>query len=48
MPAGEHSLSLAIEDLPLPWGLDDETPRPITVYVRGEAVMVFGLTRIDE
>lgn len=48
VPAGEHSLSLAIEDLPLPWGLDDETPRPITVYVRGEAVMVFGLTRIDE
>jgi len=48
VPAGEHSVSLAIEDLPLPWGLDDEAPQPLLVSVRGNSVVDFALTRINE
>ena len=48
VPAGEHTLSLPVEDLPLPWGLDDERPRPVNVPVRGTREVQFGLTRIDE
>jgi hypothetical protein len=46
--AGEHSVSLAVEDLALPWGLDDETPRAVGVSVRGNSVVDFALTRINE
>jgi hypothetical protein len=46
--AGEHTLSIAVEDLPLPWGLDDERPQSVYVKPRGEAVHEFALTRINE
>jgi len=46
VPAGEHAVSIAVEDLPLPWGLDDESPRTVSVAVREDAVVDFGLTRI--
>ena len=48
VPAGEHTLSLPVEDLPLPWGLDDETPVPVDVPVRVTREVQIGLTRIDE
>lgn len=48
VPAGEHSLSLAVEDIPLPWGLDDETPRTVYVRPRAEITREFALTRINE
>jgi hypothetical protein len=48
VPAGEHTLSIAVEDVPLPWGLDDETPQSVYVKPRGEAVHEFALTRINE
>jgi hypothetical protein len=48
VPAGEHTVSLALEDLPLPWGLEDETPQPVTVSVRKDSSVNFALTRINE
>jgi hypothetical protein len=48
VPAGAHDVILAQEDLPLPWGLLDETPRPVQVDVRGSAVLDFGLRRLNE
>ena len=48
VPAGEHTVTLAIEDLPLPWGLEDESPQPVVVPVRQNSVVNFALTRISE
>jgi hypothetical protein len=48
VPAGLHDVTLAQEDLPLPWGLLDEAPRPVQVEVRGSAVLDFPLRRLDE
>ena len=48
VPAGEHAVSVAVEDLPLPWGLDNETPQPVTVSVRHNSEVNFALTRINE
>jgi hypothetical protein len=48
VPAGEHSVTLAIEDLPLPWGLEDESPQPVVVPVRQNSAVNFALTRINE
>jgi len=44
--AGEHAVSIAVEDLPLPWGLEDDVPQPVVVTVRGVADVNFALTRI--
>jgi hypothetical protein len=46
VPAGEHAVSIAVEDLPLPWGLDDDRPQTVPVAVREDAVVNFALTRI--
>lgn len=48
VPAGKHRVSVAVEDLPLPWGLDDETPQAVSVAVREGSVVNFALTRIIE
>ena len=48
VPAGEHSVSVAMEDLPLPWGLEDETPQTVVVTVRQNSAVDFALTRINE
>ena len=48
VPAGAHTVSIAVEDLALPWGLEDETPRPVDVSVRQDSVVDFALTRINE
>ena len=48
VPAGAHDVILAQEDLPLPWGLLDETPRPVQVEVRGSTVLDFGVRRLNE
>jgi hypothetical protein len=45
---GSHDLSLAVEDLPLPWGLLDEAPRPVTVTVRERGEVNFPLQRINQ
>ena len=46
--AGKHTLSLALEDLPLPWGLLDETPLKAQVGVRQTSTVDFGLRKITE
>jgi len=46
--AGEHQVSIAVEDLPLPWGLDDESPRTLTVNVRERTSLAIPLVRFDE
>lgn len=46
--AGDHSVSIAQEDLPLPWGLDDERPRAVTVKVREDQFIQLPLVRSDE
>jgi len=48
VPAGAHDVILAQEDLSLPWGLLDETPRPVQVGVRDTTVLDFGLRRLNE
>ena len=48
VPAGKHQLSIAVEDLPLPWVLDDETPQTVSVAVRESSLANFALTRIIE
>ncbi len=46
VPAGAHRLRVLVERVPLPWGLQDDSPREIRVDVRGDARMDFALTRI--
>jgi len=45
---GPHELSLAVEDLPLPWGLLDETPRSVSVTVRERGEVNFPLQQINQ
>jgi hypothetical protein len=47
VPTGEHEVTLLTEELPLPWGLDDERPRPITVWFRQTAEVSFPVVAID-
>jgi len=48
VPVGQHNISIAVEDLPLPWGLDDESPRPLSVNIRESASVSIPLVRYDE
>lgn len=48
VPSGGHHVRLAVEDLPLPWGLDDETPTPVDVRVRQTTEVNFPLVRVDQ
>jgi hypothetical protein len=45
---GDHSLSIAQEDLPLPWGLDDERPKAVQIAVRERRFIQIPLVRSDE
>lgn len=47
VPSGNRSLSIAIDRVPLPWGLADESPRTVEVPVRGEGRIEIGLSRIS-
>lgn len=47
VPAGEHRLAIVVERIPLPWGLEDESPRAIKVEVREDARLEIGLKRIS-
>ncbi|MBT8116636.1 MAG: hypothetical protein KJO66_02295, partial [Gammaproteobacteria bacterium] len=48
VPVGQHNISIALEDLPLPWGLDDEGPRPLSVNIRERTSVAIPLVRFDE
>jgi hypothetical protein len=47
VPTGDHEVTLLTEELPLPWSLDDERPRPITVRFRQTAEVSFALVAIE-
>ena len=44
--SGDHSLTLSVERVPLPWGLQDEAPRPVRVEVRAGTRIDLPLNRI--
>ena len=44
---GEHFVIISQDDLPLPWGLDDETPRGVEIRVRETTEINFPLIRLD-
>jgi len=46
--SGEHHVSIGIEDIPLPWGLEEEMPRRVDVPIRGEGEIDFALIRLNE
>ncbi|HYQ71520.1 MAG TPA: SdrD B-like domain-containing protein [Gammaproteobacteria bacterium] len=46
--SGPHEVNLALEDLPLPWGLLDETPRRVSVGVRQRSEVDFALQEINQ
>ena len=45
--AGEHWLRIAVEEAPLPFGLEDESPRSLIVPIRGIGRLDFGLVEIE-
>jgi hypothetical protein len=46
--SGSHEVTLALEDLPLPWGLLDETPQRVSVSVRQRSAADFALQQINQ
>jgi len=48
VPSGKHDVTLAQEDLPLPWGLLEDAPLKVQVGVRQTSSVDFGLRRITE
>jgi hypothetical protein len=46
--AGKHFITIGIEDVPLPWGLEDDRPQAVEVPARGRAVVDFGLIKLNE
>ncbi len=47
VPVGRHRLRIIVERVPLPWGIDDDTPREVTVDIRADARLDIGLTRVS-
>jgi hypothetical protein len=47
VPTGEHEVTILTEELPLPWGLQDERPRQVKVGFRDTAALDFALQRIN-
>ena len=48
VPSGNHNVTLAQEDLPLPWGLLEDAPLKVQVGVRQTSIVDFGLRKITE
>ena len=48
VPAGKHRLSVSQDNVPLPWGLKNESPQAIMVRTRKQTVMNFPLTNLNE
>ncbi len=46
--AGDHYISIGIEDVPLPWGLEDEAAKQVYVPIRGEGEIDFALIKLNE
>ncbi len=47
VPTGDHEVIVLVEELPLPWGLDDDTPRRARVSYRATARVDFPMTVMD-
>jgi len=47
VPTGEHDIIIGLEDVPLPWTLDDESPRKIEVFNRDDTIIDFPLVRLN-
>jgi hypothetical protein len=47
VPSGPHRVRVVVERVPLPWGLDDDTPRDVRVDVRADARLDIGLKRVS-
>ena len=47
VPTGDHEVIVLVEELPLPWGLDDDTPRPARVSYRATTRVDFPLAAMD-
>lgn len=48
VPTGEHVLAVSLDNVPLPWGLDDESPRRVDVSPRSESQLNYALTRLNQ
>ncbi len=46
--AGSHFVNLVVSELPLPWGLRDETPQMMDVGLRRYGEVNFAVVRLDE
>ncbi len=46
--SGDHYISIGIEDVPLPWGLEDESAQRVYVSTRGEGEIDFALIKLNE
>lgn len=46
--AGSHYVNLVVSELPLPWGLRDETPQMMNVGLRRYGEVNFAVVRLDE
>jgi len=46
VPTGRHSVTIAIDTVPLPWAPRDEAPQSVDVPLRGTARLDLGLTRL--
>ena len=47
VPSGDHRVAIVVERVPLPWGLEDESPRVVKVEVREDIRLDIGLKRIS-
>ncbi len=47
VPTGVHEVRVLVEELPLPWGLDDEAPRRLVTYLREETTVDFPLVAME-
>ena len=48
VPSGDHSVVVALDNVPLPWGLIDEGPRGVKVSPREAVQLDYALTRMNE
>ncbi len=46
--AGDHFVMIGVEDVPLPWGLEDDKPQKVFVSVRSQGIVDFALIKLNE
>ncbi len=47
VPSGVHFIRLGLDNVPLPWGLQDERARSVEVKVRGKSRLDFPLINLN-